>query len=220
VLLVLEGPEAAGKTTQLTRITSWFVASGIEHVAVREPGGTPAGDVIRQLLLDPASSLSSLSSPAEALLFMASRAELVERVIRPALDSGRTVIVDRFFLSTYAYQVHGRGLDEADVRAANHLATGGLVPDLTLLLTLPLAESRSRLSARGGPDRMEGASLDFHQRVTAAFGSFASREWQTSHRECGRIVPVDASGGEEQVFARVRQSIIDAWPGSFPGSQS
>jgi dTMP kinase len=173
--------------------------------------------VIRKLLLDPA---SSLSSRAEALLFMASRAELVDRVMRPALASGRTVIVDRFFLSTYAYQVHGRGLDEADVRAANHLATGGLVPDLTLLLTLPLAESRSRLAARGGPDRMEGASLDFHQRVTAAFSTFASREWQTSHPECGRIVAVDAAGSEEQVFARIRHSILDAWPGSFPGSQS
>jgi len=149
---------------------------------------------------------------------MASRAELVDRVIRPALDAGRTVLVDRFFLSTYAYQVHGRGLDEADVRAANHLATGGLVPDLTLLLTLPLAESRSRLSARGGADRMEGASVEFHQRVAAAFDSFARKEWQASHPECSRIIAVDAVGSEEQVFGRIRKSVVDAWPGSFPGT--
>jgi dTMP kinase len=214
VLIVLEGAEAVGKTTQLARITEWFRASGIDHICVREPGGTTVGDELRRILLDPS---SSLSPRAEALLFMASRAELVDRVIRPGLAAKRTALVDRFFLSTYAYQIHGRGLDEADVRAANRLATGGLIPDLTLLLTLPLATSRERLQARqSGPDRMEQAAHGFHERVAAAFADFATLEWQRSHPECGRVVPIDASGSEGNVFDRIKQVITDAWPGSFP----
>src|SRR4051812_32657866 len=100
----------------------------MEVVPLREPGGTPVGDQLRTIVLHPE---SQLTPRAEALLFMASRAELVHRVVRPALDRGATVILDRFFLSTYAYQVVGRGLLESDVREANHLATAGLVPDLT-----------------------------------------------------------------------------------------
>jgi dTMP kinase len=214
VLIVLEGAEAVGKTTQLARITEWFTASGIDHICVREPGGTPVGDELRRVLLDPS---SSLSPRAEALLFMASRAELVDRVIRPALAARRAALVDRFFLSTYAYQVHGRGLEEADVRAANRLATGGLVPDLTVLLTLPLTTSRERLQARqSGPDRMEQAADGFHERVAAAFATFARPEWQASHPECGRVIPIDAGGSEARVFDRIKQVITDGWPGSFP----
>src|SRR5438270_7313720 len=117
MLIVLEGPEAVGKSTQIRRLEAWLRDSKVDFVSVREPGGTPIGDQLRQILLDPRSSLSARS---EALLFMASRAELVDGVIEPALAGKRVVLVDRFFLSTYAYQVAGRGLDEADVRAANH----------------------------------------------------------------------------------------------------
>src|SRR6267142_814120 len=133
MLIVLEGPEAIGKSTQLRLLQGWLHESEIEVLSVREPGGTPVGDRMRSILLDPGSLLSSRS---EALLFMASRAELVDQVIRPALQKGTVVLLDRFFLSTYAYQIAGRGLEEADVRAANHLATGGLVPTLTMLLRL------------------------------------------------------------------------------------
>src|SRR3954471_8003846 len=146
MLIVLEGAEAVGKSTQIKRLVEWLSGLGMEVVPLREPGGTPVGDQLRTIVLDPE---SQLTPRAEALLFMASRAELVHRVVRPALDRGATVILDRFFLSTYAYQVVGRGLLESDVREANHLATAGLVPNLTLLLTLPLEESRKRLEGRG-----------------------------------------------------------------------
>jgi dTMP kinase len=215
VLIVLEGPEAVGKSTQARRLEAWLRESNVRVVAVREPGGTPVGDELRRILLDPKSSLSSRS---EALLFMASRAELVDRVIQPSLEAGVTVLVDRFFLSTYAYQVVGRQLDEDDVRAANHLATAGLVPNVTLLLQLPLAESLARLQRRrAGPDRMEQSSYEFHQRVAMAFDSFGTDAWQRAHPECGTIRPIDATGSEQQVFGRLRQAVIDAWPGSFPG---
>jgi dTMP kinase len=216
MLIVLEGPEAVGKSTQLRLLSAWLRDSGIDHITVREPGGTPVGDEIRRILLDP---VSLLSAGAEALLFMASRAELVVRIVRPALDRKAVVVIDRFFLSTYAYQIYGRGLDEGDVRAANHLATGGLVPTVTLLLRLPLAESLGRMERRlTGQDRMERSSRDFHERVAAAFEQFATPSWQLAHPECGQICEVDAAGSEQQVFDRLRQQVVKAWPGSFPAS--
>jgi dTMP kinase len=217
VLIVLEGPEAVGKSTQLRRFSAWLSDSGVDHLSLREPGGTPVGDEIRRILLDDVGSF--LSPRAEALLFMASRAELVHQVIRPALANKTVVVVDRFFLSTYAYQIFGRGLAEADVRAANHLATDGIIPTVTLLLRLPLAESLARMERRrSGQDRMERSSRDFHERVAAAFDSFGTPTWQAGHPECGPIVSIDATGSEQQVFDRLRAAAIDAWPGSFPGS--
>jgi len=218
MLIVLEGPEAVGKSTQLRLLSAWLRDSGIDHVTVREPGGTPVGDEIRRILLDP---VSLLSARGEALLFMASRAELVDRVIRPALDRKTVVLIDRFFLSTYAYQISGRGLDEKDVRAANHLATGGFVPTVTLLLRLPLVESLGRMERRlARQDRMERSSRDFHERVTTAFEQFATPAWQLAHPECGPICGVDATGSEQQVFDRLRNVVIEVWPGSFPGSRT
>jgi dTMP kinase len=214
VLIVLEGPEAVGKSTQLRRLVEWLRGSGVDVVSVREPGGTPLGDEVRRLVLE---TDWMLAARTEALLFMSSRAELVEQVIRPALNAKKVVIVDRFFLSTYAYQIFGRGLPAEEVREANGFATGGLVPDLTLLLRMPLAESLRRLDRRHTwHDRIEKASRDFHERVAAAFGVFADSDWQAAHPECGRIVGVDALGTEEEVFARLRSAVETAWPGSFP----
>src|SRR4051812_49546479 len=115
-------------------MSEWLVARGREVVAVREPGGTVLGDEIRRILLDPA---SDIVPAAEALLFMASRAQLVERVLRPAVRAESIVLVDRFFLSTYAYQGAARGIPDDDLVAANRIATRGLSPDLTVLLDLP-----------------------------------------------------------------------------------
>jgi dTMP kinase len=214
VLIVLEGPEAVGKTTQMRRLVDWLRAAGLEVISLREPGGTPVGDDLRRIVLDPAASLSPRT---EALLFMASRAELVEQVIRPSLAAKKVVVLDRFFLSTFAYQIFGRGLPAEDVRAANRFATGGLVPDLTLLLSMPLAESLKRLERRrSGHDRIEKASRDFHERVAAAFEVFASRAWQDANPECGRITAVDAIGTEDEVFGRLRAGVESSWPGSFP----
>lgn len=215
LLIVLEGPEGAGKTTQIRLLAEWLVNRGAEVVAVREPGGTAMGDEIRRFLLDPA---SDIVPRAEALLFMASRAQLVEREIVPALQRGAVVLLDRFFLSTYAYQYVGRGLPEDAVRESNRLATAGLVPDLTLLLTLPVREGLARAAARGGHDRMERADAEFHDRVAAAFREFAAPAWQASHPECGPIVVVDARGDEQSVFDRLLSALHARWPASFPQS--
>ena len=217
MLIVLEGPEAVGKSTQARLLAGWLQSRGLEVVSLREPGGTSLGDQLRGILLDPGSHLSSRT---EALLFMASRAELMEQVVRPALAARKVVLLDRFFLSTYAYQVAGRGLPEGDVQAANRFATGGLIPDLTLLLQLPLDESRRRLGQRSTPDRIEQATRGFHERVAAAFDSFVAEDWQRTHPECGRVVGVDATGNEAAVFSRLKSAVEQAWPGSFATASS
>jgi dTMP kinase len=125
------------------------------------------------------------------------------------------VLLDRFFLSTYAYQGAGRGLPDGEIAAANRLATHGLVPDVTLLLTLPPAEGLARAAQRGAHDRMERAEAAFHERVSAAFARFASSAWQAEHPECGPIAVIDARGSEREVTARVRAEWGRRWPASF-----
>jgi dTMP kinase len=213
LFIVFEGPEGAGKSTQLRLMSEWLVARGREVVAVREPGGTILGDEIRRILLDPA---SDIIPAAEALLFMASRAQLVERVLRPAIAAQSIVLVDRFFLSTYAYQGAGRGIGDADLVAANLMATRGVKPDLTILLDLSADEGLSRVSRRGAHDRIEQAATEFHTRVAAEFRRFATPEWQQRHPECGPIAVVDARGSEGEVFARVHALLRERWPGFFP----
>jgi dTMP kinase len=213
LLIVFEGPEGAGKSTQLRLLSEWLVSRGRELVAVREPGGTILGDEIRRILLDPA---SDIVAPAEALLFMASRAQLVDRVLRPALAKQSIVLVDRFFLSTYAYQGAGRGIADSDLMVANRLATAGLIPDLTVLLDLPADEGMSRVARRGAHDRIERATSGFHLRVAAEFRRFATPEWQRLHPECGPVAVVDARGSEGEVFARVHEVLRERWPASFP----
>jgi dTMP kinase len=213
MLIVLEGPEGAGKSTQLRVLVEWLTTRGTEVVGVREPGGTVLGDEIRRILLDPD---SDITAHAEALLFMASRAELVERVLRPALDRGAIVLLDRFFLATYAYQGAGRGLPEKEIVAANRIATGGLVPDLTMLLALPAEEGLSRAARRGVHDRIERIESGFHQRVAEAYERFTTPEWQARHPECGPIAVVDGRGTEAEVFLRVLTLLRQRWPAFFP----
>ena len=208
-LIVFEGGEGAGKSTQLRRLVTRLTAIGVPHRTFREPGGTPAGDRIRDLLLH---TESPLAATTEAALFIASRAELVATEVRPALDAGTPVILDRFLLSTYAYQIHGRGLPEADVRAANRLATGGLAPDLTILLLLAAETGLARAGSRSGADRIERAERDFHVRVAVAFARFATAAWQHEHAECGRIVAVPAEGSEAEVGARVLSAVEQHCP--------
>ena len=199
-LVVFEGGEGAGKSTQLRRLSARLAARGVAFRLFREPGGTPAGDRIRDLLLH---TVAPLAPTTEAALFIASRAELVATELRPALARGEHVLLDRFLLSTYAYQVHGRGLSEANVLSANLLATDGIIPDLTILFTLSPAAGLARAGARGSADRIERADSAFHERVATAFERFAAPAWQAGHPECGPIVPVDASGSEDEVEARV-----------------
>jgi dTMP kinase len=214
-LIVFEGAEGAGKSTQLRLLADWLRARDRHVVTVREPGGTAVGDEIRRIVLDPA---SDIVPRGEALLFMASRAQLVEREMRPALAAGATVLVDRFFLSTYAYQGDGRGLPESDLRAANAVATDGLVPDFTLLLRIRAEDGLARASRRGERDRMERAELAFHERVSRAFDRFATKEWQASHAECGPIELVDAVGTEDAVFDRVLAALQAKLPSMFPAA--
>jgi dTMP kinase len=204
-LIVFEGVEGAGKSTQLGRLAELFVRAGVTHRSFREPGGTPLGDEIRRVLLDPA---SQISARAEALLFMASRAQLVACELLPSLAAGAVVLLDRFFLSTYAYQIAGRRLPDADVRATNLMATGGLVPDLTLLFTLPSGQGLARAARRGERDRIEQADEVFHALVERAFTEFATPEWQRVHEECGPIVAVDATGSPGEVEARALDAMM------------
>ena len=212
-LIVFEGGEGSGKSTQLRLLADALGAAAVSHRCLREPGGTPLGAEVRRLVLEREWEVDAL---AEALLFMASRAQTVARELRPALASGEHVLLDRFFLSTYAYQIGGRGLPEDEVRAANRFATGGLVPDLTLLLTFPVADGLARAAERSSGDRMEREGAAFHERVALAFDGFASPEWQRAHPECGPIVSLEAVGSERDVARRVRRALTARWPGTFP----
>ncbi len=211
-LIIFEGVEGVGKTTQIRLLADALVARKHRHFVIREPGGTALGDEIRRLLLE---SGAPVTERAEALLFMASRAQVVAEEIVPRLERGEVVIADRFFLSTYAYQCGGRGLPDAVVRQANRLATGDLVPDLTLLLDLPVRDGLARIAQRGTPDRIERSGTGFHDRVAAAFAKFRDAEWQQAHPECGPVVMVDASGDTETVHARIMDVLVARWPETF-----
>lgn len=163
IFVAFEGGEATGKSTQAARL-----ASRIDAVLTREPGGTPVGEQIRSLLLDPA---NVVDARAEALLMAAARAQHVHDVIEPALASGRHVVTDRFTASSLAYQGSGRGLPLEEVRALSAFATAGLEPDLYVLLDVPPEVAAARRSREH--DRMEAAGDAFHQRVRDAFLALA-----------------------------------------------
>jgi dTMP kinase len=165
--VVVEGPEGAGKSTLVRAVGARLLAEGVQVLPVREPGGTPVAEAARKVALR---SRHELSPAAELFLILAARADLVARVIRPALEAGQVVIADRFDLSTRAYQVAGRGLPAEEVDAALRLATGGLVPDLTLVLDVPVEIGRERQrKARKVQDRFEREDDAFHQRVRVAY---------------------------------------------------
>jgi dTMP kinase len=212
LFLVLEGGEGVGKTTQWEKLTAALHAVGHDVVPVREPGGTEAGDAIRRLLLDPT---SSLTPEAEALLFAASRAQLVREVIAPALESGAIVLVDRFLLSTYAYQGAGRGLPLASLAAVNAFATRGVTPDLTLLLSVPQEVAMARMFARGAADRMEREDAGFHTRVREAFTAALAPTWQRAHPEVGPVIEVEAHVDADAVTARCLEAMVHRWPDRF-----
>jgi dTMP kinase len=165
--IAFEGIEGAGKSTQIRMLAERLRKEGRDPLVVREPGGTRLAEAARDLVLH---GEDDVSPAAELFLYLVARADLVSRVIRPALAAGRVVIADRFELSTRCYQVAGRGLPEAAVVGAIQLATGGLTPDLYIILDLPVEDGRRRQKAQGkSPDRLERAETAFHDRVAAAF---------------------------------------------------
>jgi dTMP kinase len=188
--VVLEGGEASGKSTQAS-----LLAARLGAVLTREPGGTALGEQVRSLLLD--SSVGDLDARTEALLVAAARAEHVARVVGPALEQGRAVVSDRFTPSSLAYQGHGRGLDLSDLECLNRWATGGLTPDLVVLLDVPSEEALARMQRSGRiPDRLEAEDAAFHERVAAGFRALAGAE-------PSRWAIIDGVGTVEEVAGRV-----------------
>jgi dTMP kinase len=195
-LIAFEGVEGAGKSTQVELLRQSLEKAGHRVVTTREPGGTPVGEQVRSILLDPASALDPRT---ETLLFAAARAQLVEQVIRPALQRGEVVLCDRYVDSSLAYQGAGRGLGPESVAAINRFATGGLVPDLVVLLRLDPVEGLAR--GRGSRDRIERQDLEFHRRVAQGFMDQAAAD---PHR----FAVIDAAAPTDQVAAEVRAAVL------------
>ena len=172
--ITFEGVEGCGKSTQMARLRAWMEEAGLAVLATREPGGTEVGEGIRELLLAPRDE--GLGASTELLLYEAARAQHVSEVILPALKAGAHVLCDRFFDSTTAYQAFGRGLDERMVLEMNRMASGGLVPELTLLFSVAIEEGLGRARGKSAGDRLEGESLAFHRKVQAGFAALAARE--------------------------------------------
>jgi dTMP kinase len=198
--IVLEGIEGSGKSTQARLLGELLARRGVPHLVTREPGGTAVGEAIREIVLHG----TAVDARTELLLMLAARAAFVEQIVAPALQQGRTVVADRFELSTLAYQGYGRGLPLADVRRLNAFATGGLVPDLTVVLDVPDAVGQARRSARGTADRIEAAGAGFHARVGEAYRLLASAE------------PAVVRVGAEADAASVHTAILTLLAARFP----
>jgi dTMP kinase len=195
--------EGAGKTTQLQRLARRLEGRSVPHRVVREPGGTAAGERIRQVVLD---AELELTDHAELLLMLAARAEFVRRLVEPALEAGEVVLADRYELSTFAYQGMARELGLERVREMNAFATGGRKPDLTVLLRVGPGEARRRRAGEV-PDRLEGAGEGFHAEVARAYERLAATE------EHVRVV--DAEGPPDEVEARIARLLAEEWPETF-----
>jgi dTMP kinase len=202
--VVLDGPDGGGKTTQAKGLAEWLRGKGREVVTCRDPGGTALGDRLRSILQDRDSV--PLSMRAEMLLFMASRAQLVEDVIRPALRRGAIVLSDRFLLANIVYQGHAGGLGMEEVGRVGREATGGLFPDLTILLDLPLDLARARVGA--ARDRIEDRPESYHAAVRAGFAHAAelAKRGACSYYPAPLVV-VDASAGPDAVAERIRSEV-------------
>jgi dTMP kinase len=173
-LITLEGGEGAGKSTLLAGLQKHLLAQGVALVQTREPGGTPLGEAVRAIVLDP--THREMCAESELLLMFASRAQLVRECIEPALAAGQWVLCDRFTDASYAYQGGGRGVPNERIATLEQWATGGLTPDLTLLLDLPVATGRARAAGRGEADRIEVEGDTFFERVRAAYRARAVAE--------------------------------------------
>ena len=196
----VEGTDGAGKSTQINLIKKYFNDNNIEAVFLREPGGTQIGEKIRSVILDPKNI--KMSAKSEALLYAASRAQLAYEVIIPAVKNGKTVVCDRFFDSSIAYQGYGRGLGYDMVFNINKYALDGLEPDITLFFDLPPEKGILRKKEQKSFDRMEMENMDFHNKVYKGYMELCQRFPE-------RIKRIDASLTVEEVFEKVKSLLSE-----------
>ena len=200
MFITLEGPEGSGKTSQLPALAEFLRGKGYDVLVTREPGGTSVGDQIREVLMNLKNV--SIVPQTEILLFQAARAQHVAEILRPALDEGKIVICDRFGDSTLAYQGYGHQTDIGTLQYLIHFATGGLTPDLTLLLDIPVNQGFERkLKNDSEWNRLDAYAKAFHERVRQGYLELAREEperWQT----------IDASQGKDQVQAEMRKFVL------------
>jgi len=202
--IAFEGGEGAGKSTQARMLAEALRSRGLDVLLTREPGGTPGAEAIRQLLLAPPGE--GWGAHAEALLFAAARADHASRAIRPALEAEQWVVCDRFLDSSRAYQGGGGGIADADLRELHRIGSGGLMPDLTLLLEAPLEAVAERLARRDGgeADAIGGRDAEYHAHVATAFRRFAAEE-------PARFVRIDASGAPEATHETILRALDPLW---------
>jgi dTMP kinase len=203
LFITFEGLDGSGKSTHLRRASAWLEERGIPHIVTHEPGGTPLGDAVRAIFLDP--RWGTVDGTVELLLVFASRRQHLIEVIEPALAAGRHVLCDRFTDSTRAYQGYGRGVPLSLIEQVDGVATGGRVPDRTLLFDLTAEEARVRghspsRRARGAADRLDAEGLAFYERVRRGF-------LEISRSEPERFRTVDSSGGADITQERVRAEL-------------
>lgn len=201
LFITVEGIDGCGKSTQATLIAAALEAAGHDVLRLREPGGVKISEQIRAILLDPANA--EMGDVCELLLYEAARAQLVHQVIRPALAAGKTVVCDRFYDSTTAYQAFADGLDRNMVSQANELAVDGCRPDLTLVFDLPVEDALRRRSGREAEDRLELKGLEFQERVAAGFRAVAADEPD-------RVKLIDAGESIAEVFSGVAAELRSA----------
>lgn len=197
--MTFEGGEGSGKSTQIEQLADFLRGEGHEVVTAREPGTTPVGEAVREVLLQTAPE--DLVAESELALFLAARAQLAAQIVRPALAAGKVVLLDRFGDSSVAYQGYGRGLDPARVAELNALFTRGLEPDVTVLIDVPVEASAERSKEK--PDRIERAGDRFHGRVRQGYREIAMNEPE-------RFVVLDGTGSIATVQSAIRDVIRDA----------
>lgn len=197
--VVLDGPDGGGKSTQAALLCEALTKEGRTVELTREPGGTPLGERVREILLGEDGPDLEFGARAELFLFMAARAEIVEAVIRPALDGGRIVVSERFLLSSVVYQGLAGAIPAGEVEVIGHSATGGLVPDLTVVVDI---DAETGLARAGKADRIEQRGRTYHEKVRQGFLSLASRN-------PARIAVVDGSRPVEEVHAEIMKRVQD-----------
>jgi len=199
MFVTFDGGDGCGKSTQIKLLADWLTERGTDVVLCRDPGSTPLGEVVRKILLHRANL--EICTTAEMLLFMTARAQMVEKVIRPALVAGKTVLSDRYLLSNLAYQSYGGGLSLDAMQAVGQVATGGQLPDLGFVLDSPYETALERIGLRGTPDRMEGKGEEYHRRVRQGFLELVALD-------PARYLLLDASQSIDAIHLQVRNAVL------------